>query len=58
MGQKSKVGGSNKKKGRNLGKCLFYKQRNVRLTNKRRKLEKHLKVNPNDVVATNALKKA
>lgn len=58
MGKKQKIGGSSKKKGRNSAKCDFYKVRNVRLKNKVRKLEKHLRVNPNDEVATNALKKA
>lgn len=52
---KQKVGGSSKKKGRNIGKCQFYKDRNVRLTNKRRKVNKHLKTNPNDKVALKSI---
>ena len=58
MAQSSKIGGSNTKKGRNIAKCQFYKTRNIRIVNKRRKLEKHLKTNPTDNVAINALKKA
>lgn len=49
--QKQKVGGSNKKKGRNIAKCADYKARNVRMTNKRRKVAKHLIANPNDIDA-------
>jgi len=48
--QKAK-GGSNKKKGRNLSKCAYYKSMGVRLTNKRRRIAKHLKLHPNDQVA-------
>ena len=40
--------GGNKKKGRNLSKCANYKLREVRLTNKRRKVMKHLMNHPND----------
>lgn len=50
--QKQK-GGSSKKKGRNKLKCQRYRDFNVRLTNKRRKVKKHLKKHPND---KNALK--
>lgn len=49
--QSAKVGGSNKKKGRNIAKCAAYKTRNVRITNKRRKVAKHLIANPNDIDA-------
>lgn len=51
----SKVGGSNKKKGRNLFKCGNYKAKNVRLTNKRRKIAKHLKLHPTDLDAKNSI---
>ena len=50
-----KIGGSNKKKGRNKNKCSRYKDFNVRLTNKRRKVAKHLKKHPNDKVAVNSI---
>ena len=53
--QKQKVGGSNKKKGRNISKCAIYKTRNVKLTNKRRKIEKHLRNHPNDVDARKSI---
>lgn len=52
---KSKVGGSNSKKGRNTRKCTRYRDLNVRLTNKKRKLSKHLKKHPNDKVAETCL---
>lgn len=55
MSKTQKVGGSNKKKGRNIAKCSYYRQRNVRLTNKRIKVEKHLKKNPNDNVALKSI---
>ena len=52
---KKQLGGSNSKKGRNTNKCSTYKARNVRLTNKRRKVAKHLKTNPNDNDAKNSI---
>jgi len=55
MAVSSKVGGSNRKKGRNTTKCKFYKERGVRETNKRRKVEKHLRVHPNDLDAKNSI---
>jgi len=52
---KKQLGGSNAKKGRNIGKCSTYRARNVRLTNKRRKVAKHLTTNPNDLDARNSI---
>lgn len=39
-------------------KCKVYAERKIRLLNKRRKLNKHLRNNPNDKDAVNALKLA
>jgi hypothetical protein len=52
MATRTKVkGGSNKKKGRNISKCATYEAKNVRLTNKRRKVAKHIAKHPNDTDA-------
>ena len=47
--------GSSKKVGRNISKCARYKDRAVRLTNKRRRVAKHLKKHPNDTVARDSV---
>ena len=39
---------SSKKVGRNLAKCARYRDMSVRLTNKRKKVAKHLKKHPKD----------
>lgn len=54
--QKKQLGGSNKKKGRNLAKCKRYADRNIRVFNKKRKLNKHLKKHSGDTVAQACLK--
>ena len=51
----SKIGGSNKKKGRNSQKCARYKLLNVRLTNKRKKVAKHVAKHPNDLDAVKSI---
>ena len=51
----NKIGGSNKKKGRNIVKCARYQLLNVRLTNKRKKLAKHLANHPNDLDAIKSI---
>jgi hypothetical protein len=48
-------GGSNKKKGRNTSKCASYKLKNVRLTNKRKKVAKHVAKHPNDLDAVKSI---
>lgn len=53
--KQSTAGGSNSKKGRNIPKCSTYQARNVRLTNKRAKVNKHLLTNPNDLDAKNSI---
>ena len=53
--QQKEKGGSNRKKGRNKPKCQTYKSRLIRLVNKRRKVNKHLKNNPNDKDAVKSI---
>lgn len=55
--QKKQLGGSNRKKGRNKAKCQRYSDRNIRVFNKKRKLNKHLKKHSGDIVAQACLKK-
>lgn len=54
---KKQQGGSNKKKGRNKQRCEIYRMINRRLSNKVRKMQRHIRKFPNDAQAIKALKK-
>lgn len=48
---------SSKKEGRNKDKCAIYKSSNKRMINKKRKMNKHFKEHPNDLIAKTFLEK-
>ena len=43
------------KRGRNIAKCATYKARGTRERNKRKKVDKHLAIHPNDSVARKSI---
>ena len=46
--KKQKGGKKNRKLGRNVKYCTYYRQANIEAKNRLRKMRRHLKKNPND----------